>query len=191
MQTVKGKQKVNRKTYARCQHSLTANPPPCPRQFIIISSLRYARLCPHTRSALVAAVICSACRNIIRKLPVASKSTASGHGMRYFKPDVANTIRVRPSLHDGTRAAFVTRDDVCATLLDADDVHVPARVHVQPGREPNVIVQYTHSAPKKLRVRVRVCGVLLVDVSVLPNNLHTLTFGFWFNQEICVGTSSI
>ena len=149
MQTVKGKQKVNRKTYARCQHSLTANPPPCPRQFIIISSLRYARLCPHTRSALVAAVICSACRTMIRKLPVASNSTASGHGMRYFKPDVANTIRIRPGLHDGTRAAFVTRDDVCATVLDADDVHVPARVHVQPGRENPMLLCSIHTRRQK------------------------------------------
>ena len=104
------------------------------------------------------------------ELPSDRTSTASGRGMRSFCTQVENTIFISPRLSNGTHPAYITIEDVCLTAMDAYALqHLCARTQVRLDSESGkIIIMYTFDAgavPKKIRVRIHVCGVLLVDVS--------------------------
>ena len=117
--------------------------------------------------------LCTAIRGACRiytELPNAAASTVDGSA---FCARTANTIRIWPRLADGSRAAYVAMRDVCLSVTDAIDA-CAVRVHtqIQPNLESGMSIAYTLDAdagppPKEIRVRVHVCGVLLVNTHVM------------------------
>jgi hypothetical protein len=117
-----------------------------------------------------------ACR-IYNKLPDVAASTVDGDGIRFFYTFAANTICIRPRFSDGTRATYVMAEDVCLLVTGSDACHQTVHVHTQirPDSESDnagMYIAYTLDADagpvlKEIRVRIRVCGVLLVDTVVV------------------------
>ena len=107
------------------------------------------------------------------ELPSDRTSTASGRGMRSFCTQVENTIFIFPRLPNGTHPAYIAIEDVCLTAMDASAPRrLCARTQVRLDSESGkIIIMYTFDSdagtvPKKIRVRIHVCGVLLVNVGV-------------------------
>jgi hypothetical protein len=120
----------------------------------------------------------SACR-VHNTLPCAVTSIIGGDDIRFFCARGENTIHVRPVQLDGTRASFVMAEDVCLTALNSEShpVSVCAHIRLDSGNG-DIIIAYmldgAGPAPKEMHVRVRICGVLLVDVCVLKTfSAHT------------------
>ena len=122
---------------------------------------------------------------IYDELPSVVTSTVSGTGVRFFntasplgavsdcsfQEDTSNVIIVRPRLLSGARVAYVIPEDVCweVTNVDADSVSVHGQTRLNANGD--IALWYmpddgAEPVPKKLRVCVRVCGVLLVDACV-------------------------
>ena len=117
------------------------------------------------------AAICNACV-VHNRLPSNETSSVRGESLRSFYTRAENMIFISPRLSDGTRAAYIVSEDVCLTVTNADAQLLCVRVHVHLDPESgNITITYTLDSdtvivPAKIHVRVHVCGVLLVDVSV-------------------------
>ena len=137
------------------------------------------------------------CCQIYTNLPIAAMCTISGSGARRFRRSgAANVITICPRLHDGALAVYIYPDDVRLVASDGT-THKPLRVQVQLsiGKDGNITLQYAlgddwdQFLAAELRVCVRVCGVLLVDVYVRTNT----TFDGWAPEYlrdkriICLG----
>ena len=106
---------------------------------------------------------------IHNQLPSNKTSSVSGEGLRFFYARAENTIFISPRLPNGTRAAFIMPEDVCLTATNADAQQLRVHVHVHlDSKGGNITIAYTFDADvtptAEIRVAVRVCGVLLVDV---------------------------
>ena len=132
------------------------------------------------------------CCRIYAKLPSTETSTIGGDGARHFRRSAANIITICPRLCDGTLAAYVCPDDVRLDVSDATHQLLRVQVQVQLGTgcDGNITLQYTFGEDwdwtvAKLRVCVRVCGVLLVDVRVSAATFDSRTAGHLCGQHLC------
>ena len=109
---------------------------------------------------------------VYNKLPDVVESTVDDDGIRFFCTTAANTVLVRPRLLGGVRAAYIAVEDVCLLVTDACDghlIHVHAQIQLD-SVHGNIRIAYAFDVdagpvPKEIRMRVHVCGVLLVDVT--------------------------
>ena len=106
------------------------------------------------------------------ELPSVKTSIVSGEGLRSFNARAENMIFISPRLSSGTRAAYIMPEDVCLTAIDVNARLLCMCVHVQlDPKSSNIAITFTLDSvvgftPKEIRVRVHVCGVLLVNVCV-------------------------
>jgi hypothetical protein len=135
----------------------------------------------------------SACR-VYSELPCYDTSAVSGgDGVRFFGARTVNTFQICPRLSDGTCAVYVTPADVCVTVTDAAarPVHVHTQLRLDSG-SGTVSIAYTFDAVatgymsilKEVRVRVHVCGALLVDACVARKTFSGRTGGRLYSQHI-------
>ena len=131
------------------------------------------------------------CCKIYAKLPSAEMSVIGGDGARHFRRlGVANVVTICPRLYDGTLAAYVCPDDV--QLVVSDATHGLLRVQVQSdpsmSGDGNITLRYMLDGDcdqlvTKLRVCVRVCGVLLADMCVTTATFDGRTSGHRCDQH--------
>ena len=133
----------------------------------------------------------SECCCIYVELPSATMSVIDGDGIRCFRqPGAANSITIYPRLHDGTPATYIRSDDVQLLVSDLDHKLVHAQVQLDMGSDGRVALQYTLSdnyhrlTQTELRVCMRVCGVLLVDVRVHAAAFDGRTAGHHCGQHM-------
>jgi hypothetical protein len=129
------------------------------------------------------AVIRDACF-ISKELLSAKTCSVDGDGVRAFCTRAENTVFIFPRLSNEMRAAYVMLEDVCfaATNVDAAQV-LCVRVHARlDSRSGAITIAYTLDsdsgrALKEMRLRVRVCGVLLLDACVMHRAFSGRTGG--------------
>ena len=114
--------------------------------------------------------LCECCR-ICTELPDAA-TTLTTSDNTFHRPGAANLITIYPRLRNGAPAAYIYPDDVQLTVFDANYGRQRVHVRMDIARHDHMIaLRYTlgdecDPSILELRVRVHVCGVLLVDARV-------------------------
>ena len=136
--------------------------------------------------------LCTAIRSaccIYDELPDATASIMGGSGIRFFCAHGENIILISPRLLDRARAAYVAIEDICFTAIsDSERTRRPVHAHPQmhlDSESGDINIAYTLDGPlpKEIRVRVHVCGVLLVDTRVAHKPFSGRTGGQLYVQH--------
>ena len=129
------------------------------------------------------------CCRIYTELPSVVTSVVGGDGTRCFRQlSIPNIITICPRLRDGMPVAYICPDDV--QLIVSDTAHKPVRAQMQLDMSIGgyIALQYTlddncdQLALAKLRVCVRICGVLIIDVCVRAAAFNGQTAGHLCGQ---------
>jgi sugar lactone lactonase YvrE len=143
---------------------------------------------------LHAAIRHDAC--FVHKELLSDETSIVSGDVNFFCARVSNTILIH--LPNGTRTTYVMAEDVCLTATDNSDA-LPVRVHAHirlDSKSGDIIITYTFepdadTVPKELRVRVHVCGVLLVNACVRKAFSGRKNGRLQSQHEFELGTNSI
>ena len=132
------------------------------------------------------------CCKIYIELPSTVTSIISGDGTRHFRRSGASSIiAINPRLRDGTLAAYICPSDVQLVALGMDHKILHAQTQLDIACDGKITLQYAlddcDRLTTELRVCVRVCGVLLVDVRVRSATFDGRTAGRLCGQHVLAG----